>query len=479
MNMNNNNNNYKNPKNRKNENLKRETWCKSTYAYLFSSIVAIIATISCKHTILWEDQDLTSISNNRGDLVYILFLRLLVSYVFVIIAYFVLQNSDPGFLTIAHIQKLTAMDGLDINGKPISNNGIVDEESPSLTGNNVSDNSDIRDSSDYINNSDNNLKTSDERIPQQFTEIEMKPLPKLTMTNSSSITTPSSSTSSAPTHTYTSTYTSTRRKFCNICNFAPPLRSHHCKTCNACVATFDHHCPLLNTCIGERNHCQFFWFLTLQLYTLSSCFHIVSSSQLGFLSLLNNFAQSQSQQQQHLHQQQQNQYHSQNQHQYHSQPSFVTDSLLVLFAKLYLFPLNLAAVLMWITHLFMAITNSTTFESIATTAHHLDYLQGTDTCDLPFAKGIFTNLRLFCCTKDSIIPRFYSYSRNTHNSKDILLPLTFHPDSRQHDMNSNQEEIANHDTPWTPILWRPPEKINKNATDWWNHPWQNKYWSCC
>ena len=38
-------------------------------------------------------------------------------------------------------------------------------------------------------------------------------------------------------------------QFCLICNFHPPLRSHHCHDCKRCVGTYDHHC----FCIGIQN----------------------------------------------------------------------------------------------------------------------------------------------------------------------------------------------------------------------------------
>ena len=47
------------------------------------------------------------------------------------------------------------------------------------------------------------------------------------------------------------TYRGYQRKYCQTCNYRPPLRSHHCKVCDRCVATFDHHCFFINTCIGE------------------------------------------------------------------------------------------------------------------------------------------------------------------------------------------------------------------------------------
>jgi hypothetical protein len=32
---------------------------------------------------------------------------------------------------------------------------------------------------------------------------------------------------------------------------------------------------------------------------------------------------------------------------------------------------------------------------------------------------------------------------------------------------------------WTPQLWEKPGPIVRDSPDWWNHPWKNKYWSCC
>jgi hypothetical protein len=32
---------------------------------------------------------------------------------------------------------------------------------------------------------------------------------------------------------------------------------------------------------------------------------------------------------------------------------------------------------------------------------------------------------------------------------------------------------------WQPTLWHRPLPVLHDSEDWWNHPWQNKYWSCC
>jgi hypothetical protein len=29
------------------------------------------------------------------------------------------------------------------------------------------------------------------------------------------------------------------------------------------------------------------------------------------------------------------------------------------------------------------------------------------------------------------------------------------------------------------MVWKMPMSIDRESEDWWNHPWQNKYWSCC
>ena len=32
---------------------------------------------------------------------------------------------------------------------------------------------------------------------------------------------------------------------------------------------------------------------------------------------------------------------------------------------------------------------------------------------------------------------------------------------------------------WAPTPWVRPAFIDRDSEDWWNNPWQNKYWSCC
>lgn len=35
---------------------------------------------------------------------------------------------------------------------------------------------------------------------------------------------------------------SKRPRWCNVCNFPKPPRTHHCSACNKCVLKMDHHC---------------------------------------------------------------------------------------------------------------------------------------------------------------------------------------------------------------------------------------------
>lgn len=175
-----------------------------------------------------------------------------------------------------------------------------------------------------------------------------------------------------------SSFTSLCRKRCDICGFSPPLRSHHCKDCNQCVACFDHHCGFVGTCIGELNHCRFYIFLTMQLFVLGFCTNIVNSSSFGCISLLlldendNN----------------------------DKKDMLILSMAQVCATKIYTGVLFSCALLIWIIHSFLAVTNSTTFE-FTKGGRHLEYLQNTHPMDCPMSQGACRNLYLFCCQKDA------------------------------------------------------------------------------
>ena len=208
---------------------------------------------------------------------------------------------------------------------------------------------------------------------------------------------------------------STRRKFCTKCNIYPPLRSHHCRICGACVATFDHHCLFLDTCIGERNHCRFWFFLLFNVIGLNHALQLVSSG--------------------------------------HIPKSVDADSirsvgsLILIVTRLYLYPILSVATILFAIHTLLMITNSTSFE-FGKASGHIDYLRGTRMMDFPFGLGLFNNLRVFF-GKDDVSKRLSCASSEL--------------------LNAN----------WTPTVWRMPKSIERDSEDWWNHPWQNKYWSCC
>jgi hypothetical protein len=111
-------------------------------------------------------------------------------------------------------------------------------------------------------------------------------------------------------------------------------------------------------------------------------------------------------------------------------------------AKCFLYPLTLISTIVWSMHTMFALTNLTTFEC-GKGPRRIDYLRGTQATDLPFSRGLDANLRLFCCQRDA--------------------SLTFLTGAAK----------------WNPILWEAPGKIVRDSEDWWEHPWQNKYWSCC
>ncbi|KAL7547969.1 hypothetical protein ACHAWF_011245 [Thalassiosira exigua] len=217
-------------------------------------------------------------------------------------------------------------------------------------------------------------------------------------------------------------YPHSRRKRCERCGFRPPLRSHHCKACDACVATFDHHCAFLGTCVGERNHFRFWTFVALNVVCLHVALGIVGTGRWEAPVL-----------------------------------GLRADSRLLAavaraapwLARLYLYPIYAAALALWVVHTILALTGSTTFEWTKG-PERIEYLRGTRSTDFPFGKGAVRNVAAFVA-RDDVWARAAARVGRSDDGAGA----------------------------WTPVRWRMPDRIERESEDWWNHPWQNKYWSCC
>lgn len=275
------------------------------FRYVLAATVALALTVSSPQTRLWQ-------SDKSIHVEYMV--EVVVVFILTLASLACLAGSDPGYLNDDIVARVCQEDGLTLLGYEETDDKKEEEistldSSPSLGSDSVMRRT-IR-SSDSETHSDALSSSS----PQDVSHL----------------------------------FKGTRRKVCDTCGFAPPLRSHHCRICDKCVATFDHHCGFIGTCIGERNHCRFFWFLTFQLLGFLVCSHTVSTSTLRMSS----------------------------------HPS--GEYLILLVAKFYLYPLTFVAAMIWITHTVFAVLNLTTFEC-GKGPRHIDYLQGTRQMDLPFSK---------------------------------------------------------------------------------------------
>jgi hypothetical protein len=239
-------------------------------------------------------------------------------------------------------------------------------------------------------------------------------------------------------------YPQTRRKCCDVCRHSPPLRSHHCNACNHCVATFDHHCFFLETCIGERNHFRFWLFVSLNVICFHVALGIVGSGQIANargvgLSMLGYDASRGD-----------------------TRMEILGRAILIL-SKMYMYPLYFIVITLWMIHTTLALGNSTTFE-MTKGPEHIDYLAGTSMTDFPFGRGLFTNIRTFIL-RDDIYRRMGALPENWRYRCSRAI--------------KTKNSLKKTTSEWVPILWKMPEYIDRDADDFWNHPWQNKYWSCC
>lgn len=432
---------------------KLKPWQTKLY-YWSLATAAIGLTISCKETNLWiishndppdtDNQD----SLDRGASIHHSSLySLLVHYVLVLLTFFWVQGSNPGFITLEVMESVAAQDGWTVEGEERTTLDHVErgdrqnpwkETAADFESHNMS-RSDALEMLSPDGTSSTLTLAHRSRTIIEPTEPEIESFIELSNQVSCKPTKDMEQknldVSSSPPPLCRPR---TRRNKCSHTNFAPPIRSHYCKDCNQCVATFDHYCHFIGTCIGERNHGRFYLFLIAQWLGFKTCVDIVGSSNLGFWSwILPSTSQNET-------------------HDGGSNSNW--DSIVVVCAKVYLYPLIAAAFIMMVLHTWLALTNTTTFE--LEKGHHLEYLSGFGPCDLPFSNrglcGIFRNVRLFV-------------------SRDAgFQSLIFCRRRRRQQQAEDEEERS-----WEPILWHAPQREALRSSDWRNNLWQNKYWSCC
>jgi len=91
---------------------------------------------------------------------------------------------------------------------------------------------------------------------------------------------------------------------------------------------------------------------------------------------------------------------------------------------------------LFVFHTFLLVVGGTTYEILAHS--RIYYMAGTDPADFPFSRSVAWNIK------------------NAFWVQGVALLWTR----------------------WTPHEWRRPSAPAHERSDWWNSPWQNRYWSC-
>ena len=154
----------------------------------------------------------------------------------------------------------------------------------------------------------------------------------------------------------------------------------------------------------------------------------------------------------------------------HDNNKLILLSFVVVLTKIYFYLVWLAAHLLFGIHTYLILANKTTFEM--NIGNKLDYMRDTKPMDCIFSKGCFENIRIRCfldtmCSA-SVSRTMWCCSYCPGGSYQLVRP------SKEDDEQGTAVRV-----PWSPYHWKREENIIRDSEDWWNHPWQNKYWQCC
>ena len=220
---------------------RRAAVIKSRLIYLGASLLAVTLSYNAPGTKLWLQNDESLTSVDRETL-----FELVAVFVLVWVTLLLVQGSDPGYLTADIVSQLCKEDGISLlgydgtpsieteKGDQLSLTPTVEMTTRRRSNYARADKGEHRStlvaspSSPGLNESRDGDGLENWENSQEGTVSPLDILPQA----------PSLS---PPEEAY---FKKRRRKVCQRCQFAPPLRSHHCKICDACVATFDHHCGM-------------------------------------------------------------------------------------------------------------------------------------------------------------------------------------------------------------------------------------------